>query len=224
MHVQCRGSLFANFRAPDMSVPPRTKRRAPSKVEAASPAPAGRVRIIGGRFRRTPLAVVDAPGLRPSPDRVRVTLFNWLEHLLGAIAGKRALDLFAGTGALGFEMASRGAAEVVLVESHARAADALRKVQQKLDAQNVRVQQADWHAATAAMPASSFDVVFLDPPFGSGMLERAVAVGLRLLAPAGLLYVESADPIAPADLARWGAELVRADKAGAVHFHLLRRL
>jgi 16S rRNA (guanine(966)-N(2))-methyltransferase RsmD len=180
------------------------------------------VRIIGGAYRRTPLAVVDVPGLRPTPDRVRVTLFNWLEHLLGGCTGKRALDLFAGTGALGLEMASRGAREVVLVESNARAAQALRGMQQKLEASSVRVLQADWHVAAAALAPASFDVVFLDPPFDSGLLERAIAVGRRIVAPEGLLYVEAGQAVGAADWERWQLDLVRADRAGAVHFHLLR--
>ncbi len=101
--------------------------------------PPGRVRIIAGRFRRTPIPVVAVPGLRPTPDRVRVTVFNWLEHLLGKLEGLSALDLFAGSGALGFEMASRGAARVVLVERHPRAAQALRALQQRLAAAAVTV-------------------------------------------------------------------------------------
>jgi 16S rRNA (guanine966-N2)-methyltransferase len=209
----------ASPRAPHRKSGPTTR---PAKSTDDPSAPPGRVRIIGGQFRRTPLAVVDAPGLRPTPDRVRVTLFNWLDHLLGGYAGVRALDLFAGTGALGLEMASRGAAVIVLVESNARAAEALRKVQEKLEARQVRVQQSDWQTAVATMGPASFEVVFLDPPFGSGLLERAVGAARRLLTSQGLLYVESADAVVAADLERWDLELVRADKAGAVHFHLLR--
>jgi 16S rRNA (guanine(966)-N(2))-methyltransferase RsmD len=183
---------------------------------------AGRVRIIGGQYRRTPIAVVAAPGLRPTPDRVRETVFNWLEHLLGDLHGCAALDLFAGSGALGFEMASRGAGRVVLVDSHARAAAALRALQQRLGAAAVEVVQADWAAAAARQPPASFDVVFLDPPFGSDLLAPAMAAARRLLKPEGLLYVESGAPAADAVAAAAGFEPLRSGRAGAVSFQLLR--
>jgi 16S rRNA (guanine(966)-N(2))-methyltransferase RsmD len=180
------------------------------------------VRIIAGRYRRTPIGVVDAPGLRPTPDRVRETLFNWLEHLQGGWTGVRALDLFAGSGALGLECASRGAQQVVLVEHHARAAAALRELLQRLDGAPAVVVQDDWQAALARLAAASFDLVLLDPPFDAGVLARAIAAALRVLRPGGLLYVESGQPLAPADLAAWPVDLLRSGRAGAVFFHLLR--
>jgi 16S rRNA (guanine966-N2)-methyltransferase len=198
----------------------------PSRTPA-SPRPAanppGRVRIIGGRFRRTPIAVVAGPGLRPTPDRVRETLFNWLEHLLGDLSAARVLDLFAGSGALGFEMASRGARRVVLVEHHPRAAAALRALQARLSADAVTVVPCDWRAAVAQLAPESFDVIFLDPPFDSGILPHAVEAAGVLLAPGGLLYAESDRPLEPATLAGGPFETVRAGRAGAVHFHLLRK-
>ena len=112
-----------------------------SSTSHARPAAAGRVRIIGGQFRRTPIRVSVAPGLRPTPDRVRETLFNWLDHLLGDLSRVRALDLFAGTGALGFEMASRGARDVVLVDSSPRAVAALHELRLRLAAAAVTVLQ-----------------------------------------------------------------------------------
>ncbi|NUO88669.1 MAG: 16S rRNA (guanine(966)-N(2))-methyltransferase RsmD, partial [Cupriavidus sp.] len=120
------------------------------------------VRIIGGRWKRTLLPVPDAQGLRPTPDRVRETLFNWLGQDL---SGLECLDLFAGSGALGFEAASRGAAVVTLVESNARVARQVRDNVTRLDAGQVRVLQGDAFAIAAQLPDASFDVVFLDPPF-----------------------------------------------------------
>jgi 16S rRNA (guanine966-N2)-methyltransferase len=187
-------------------------------------APPGRVRIIGGQYRRTPLTVVGTTVLRPTPDRVRVTVFNWLEHLLGAPSALRALDLFAGTGALGLEMASRGAREVLLVEADARASAALRAVVARLGAAGVRVEQADWQLALARLGPARFEVIFLDPPFEAGILARALAASVPHLAPGGLIYAEGPAPLGPAALAALGLELVRAGHAGAVFFHLLRAL
>lgn len=184
--------------------------------------PLGRVRIIGGRLRRTPIAVVAVPGLRPTPDRVRETLFNWLEHLLGDWSGVRVLDLFAGSGVLGFECASRGALHVTLVESHPRAAAALHELQSRLNCAAVQIVQDDWLAATERLASAELDLVFLDPPFGSDLLPRAIAAGVRLLRPGGLLYVESGQVLAEQDLAQWPVELVRSGQAGAVFYHLLR--
>ncbi len=188
---------------------------------AGTPAP-GRLRIIGGRFRRTPIPVLAAPGLRPTPDRVRVTLFNWLEHLRGGLSGAAALDLFAGTGSLGFEMASRGAARVVLVDRHGPAVAALRLVKDRLGASGVEVLQADWRTAIEAMAPASFDVVFLDPPFDSGVLVLALAAVRGLLTREGLIYAESPLPLADKDLGPLALDPVRSGRAGSVHFHLLR--
>jgi 16S rRNA (guanine(966)-N(2))-methyltransferase RsmD len=189
------------------------------------------VRIIGGQYRRTPIGVVAAPGLRPTPDRVRETVFNWLEHLFGGWAGLSVLDLFAGTGALGFEAASRGAQRVVLVEKDAHAAAALQALQRRLDAAAVEVIRADWAAAAARLAPASFDLVFLDPPFDAGLLPAALLAAQRVLKPNGLIYAERA--AAPGKGAREAAvgetvasatalEVVRSGRAGAVLFELLR--
>src|SRR4051794_16716460 len=124
-------------------------------------APAREVRIIGGQWKRTKLPVPDKPGLRPTPDRVRETLFNWLGQDL---SGWRCIDVFAGTGALGFEAASRGAAQVLLVEHDPKLAELLRETQRKLQASAVKVQRGDGVSLLAAAPPGSFDLVFLDPP------------------------------------------------------------
>jgi len=199
----------------DRTGAPRPARgaRAPASVPA-------KVRIVGGRWKRTPLQVVDAAGLRPTPDRVRETVFNWLGQDLD---GWRVLDLYAGTGALGLEAASRGAARVVLVERDARAADALRAVRARLHAESqVEVVQGDalsWLQRTG----ERFDLVFLDPPFGSAELARVLPRIAAVLAPGAALYVESDAPLSP-DAPPLSAvpDLIahRADRAGQVHYHL----
>jgi 16S rRNA (guanine(966)-N(2))-methyltransferase RsmD len=179
------------------------------------------VRIIGGDWKRTPLQVLEIDGLRPTPDRVRETLFNWLGQRLD---GWRCLDLFAGTGALGFEAASRGAARVLMVERHAKAARQLHEMRARLAARAVEVAEADGLRLAAGLPPRSFDVVFLDPPFGEPLLPRALEAAAPLVADAGYLYVESAEPLDPAGVAALaGWRIVRQGKAGAVYYHLLQR-
>jgi 16S rRNA (guanine(966)-N(2))-methyltransferase RsmD len=191
------------------------------RAAAAVDAP-GRIRIIGGRFRRTPITVVDAPGLRPTPDRVRTTLFNWLDHLLGDWTGIDVLDLFAGSGALGFECASRGASRVLLVENHPGAAAGLRALQRRLDCTSATVIEGDWRSAAARQSPASLDLIFLDPPFDSGLLPEAIAAVRALLRPGALLYVESAQALSAEALAQWSLETLRHGRAGAVCFYLLR--
>jgi 16S rRNA (guanine966-N2)-methyltransferase len=155
-----------------------------------SPAAAtGQVRIIGGKWRNTKLPVPLAPGLRPSSDRVRETLFNWLMPRLG---GARVLDLFAGSGALGFEAVSRGAAQATLVERDAALARQLRESVAKLGAQDqIEVVQADALHWLAQRPAGLADIAFIDPPFADGLWE-AVLAGLNPhLAANAWLYLES---------------------------------
>jgi len=155
-----------------------------------SPAAAtGQVRIIGGKWRNTKLPVPLAPGLRPSSDRVRETLFNWLMPWLG---GARVLDLFAGSGALGLEAISRGAAQATLVERDAALARQLRESVAKLGAQGqVEVVQADALHWLAQRPSGLADIVFIDPPFGDGLWDAALAgLGPHLAADAWL-YLES---------------------------------
>jgi 16S rRNA (guanine(966)-N(2))-methyltransferase RsmD len=183
-------------------------------------APPSKVRIIGGAWKRTPLAVADLPGLRPTPDRVRETLFNWLGQDLD---GWRCLDLYAGTGALGFEAASRGASRVVLVEREPKAVVALNAAKARLHADQVEVIQGDAAAWLRRTP-ERFDLVFVDPPFDSAELARVLPAARGVLAAGGALYVESGTPLLPDSplmAALPGLELHRADKAGQVHYHLL---
>ncbi len=173
-----------------------------------------RVRIVGGEWRSRLIPVARLPGLRPTPDRVRETLFNWLGQDLD---GWTCLDLFAGTGVLGFEAASRGAARVTLVERDPRAAAALREAARTLGAERVEVVRAD--AVEFARSASRrFDLIFLDPPYRQGLLEKIAPELERLVAPDGWLYAESEQP-----LTRLGhLHTVREGRAGQVRFHLMR--
>lgn len=186
-------------------------------------AAAEQVRIIGGRWKRTPLPVPDVPGLRPSPDRVRETVFNWLAHLLPDLPGASGLDLFAGTGALGFELASRGAARVTLVEVDPAVVAQLHRTKEKLNAAEVSIVRGDGLAFAAAAPAHSCDVVFVDPPFDAGLMPAALRAAARLLTTEGLVYAESGTPIDAELAAGCGLDIVRAGRAGRVHFHLLQR-
>ena len=175
----------------------------------------GTVRIIGGRWRGRRLSVARLPALRPTPDRVRETLFNWLTP---TVQGARCLDLFAGTGALGLEAASRGAASVVLVESAAPAAERLREHALLLDPGVVEVVTSE-ALAWLKGPARTFDIVFLDPPFRQGLLPRCCALLAQRgwLAPGAYVYMETelSDPDLPA-----GWQLARSRKAGNVRYHL----
>ena len=179
----------------------------------------GRVRIIGGGLRNSRLDVPDLPGLRPTPERVRETLFNWL---VPAIHGARCLDLCAGTGALGIEALSRGAAGVQFVERDARAAQALRAnlVRLKADAGQVAVLDAGLFLQGMAQP---YDLVFLDPPFALDLwpaLARQLEQG-GWLAAQGWVYVESPRGLVPALPPNW--QLHREGQAGEVRFALYRR-
>ena len=177
------------------------------------------VRIIGGQWKRTRLPVADKPGLRPTPDRVRETLFNWLGQDL---AGWRCVDPFAGTGALGFEAASRGAAQVLLVEQDPGLVTRMRALQDKLAATTVTVRRGDGLSALRQLAPGSVDLVFLDPPFDAKLHEAALKAAAPALSAQGLVYLEAPDPWDDARLAPYGLDLLKHLKAGAVHAHLVR--
>ena len=178
------------------------------------------VRIIGGQWKRSKLSVLDAPGLRPTPDRVRETLFNWLGQDL---TGWRCLDAFAGSGALGFEAASRNAAQVVLLERDRGLAENLRQQAQRLGASALCVANVDALAWLARCASASFDLVFIDPPFDSALAAPTLVHTARLLAAGGLAYIEAGRPHDTAALAATGWRLFRSSRAGQVHFALLQR-
>lgn len=182
--------------------------------------PACRLRVIGGQWRSRQFEFPDLPGLRPTPDRIRETLFNWLAPIL---PGARCLDLFAGSGALGIEALSRSAAEVVFVERHPLAIRALQDNLNRLKARNAQIEQAD--ALTwLSTPGKPFDIVLLDPPFGEGWLEPACT---RLeqggwLADMAWIYLE-AEAGLPPPLLPVGWTWHREKTAGTVAYRLARR-
>lgn len=182
-------------------------------------AAAGSVRIIGGRWRGTRLPVVDSPGLRPSADRVRETLFNWLQP---ALPGARVLDLFAGTGVLGLEAVSRGAASAQLVEADPRLARALQAAVGRLGATGeVAVHQGD-ALAWLRTQSGRFDIAFVDPPFAAGLWEPALAALPAALAADAWLYVESPLDHAPVMSPEWA--LHRENRTRDVRYALYRRV
>jgi 16S rRNA (guanine(966)-N(2))-methyltransferase RsmD len=201
----------------------------PAKVPVHRPPPANQVRIIGGEWKRTPLPVLDALGLRPTPDRVRETVFNWINHLRdGAWSQARCLDLFAGSGALGFEAASRGAAAVTMVDSHTPVIRQLEEIKAKLHADQVQLLRGDAVATAQGLAGRGqrFDLIFLDPPYQQDLLARCLPLCAALLNEGGLIYAESGLSLVfedAADEPDWMLpwEVVRADKAGTVYYHLL---
>jgi len=189
--------------------PPAARRHAPHEV-----------RIIGGLWKRTRLAVADKPGLRPTPDRVRETLFNWLGQDLTSL---RCIDAFAGTGALGLEAASRGAAAVLLVEQDLALAQQLRETVARLAAGAVEVIRGDGISTLQRQAPASADVVFIDPPFDAGLFESALAAAVPALREGGSIYLEAPERWSGERLAPFGLVALRHLKAGAVHAHLLQR-
>jgi 16S rRNA (guanine966-N2)-methyltransferase len=173
------------------------------------------VRIIGGDMRGRVLRFPAVPGLRPTPDRVRETLFNWLGQRMD---GRRCLDLFGGTGALSLEAVSRGAALAVVVERQRQLADALRATAQAFGAAAVEVHCAEAQA-WLAREARSFDVIFLDPPFAENPWPWLLPACAARLAPEGRIYAEARQPVEPGP----ELEVARYDTAGQVHYHLLAR-
>lgn len=196
-------------------VTPMNARR--GNAAAARP---GSVRIIGGRWRGTRLPVPDAPGLRPTSDRVRETLFNWLQPVL---PGARVLDLFAGTGALGLEAASRGAARVQLVEADPSLAQALAGAASRLDGgERVAVRQGDALAFLREDTGALWDIAFVDPPFAAGLWPAVLAALSARLAADAWLYVESPAGHMPELAADWA--LHRENGTRDVRYALYRRV
>ena len=174
--------------------------------------PANRVRIIGGDWRSRLVKFPPTMSLRPTPDRVRETLFNWLGQRLD---GLKCLDLFAGSGALGFEALSRGAARVVMVERDRETVDALRGNARELGAEALDIVQGD-ALSFLANDKETYDVVFLDPPYASDLAQRALERLSARLEPSARVYVETSAPLVPGD--EW--RVLREDRAGAVRYAL----
>jgi 16S rRNA (guanine966-N2)-methyltransferase len=186
------------------------------------PAPPGRnsVRIIGGAWRGRRVHFPDMPALRPTPDRVRETLFNWLQH---SLAATRCLDLFAGSGALGLEALSRGAAEVVFVEQFPAAARTLQEQLVRLGGDGKGRVMEMGAARFLRTPGKPFDIVFLDPPFGKNALAEYVPMldSGNWLTPSSLVYLENERNAGLPQLpAHW--EVLKSKSAGEVGYHLAR--
>lgn len=189
------------------------RRMAPAPKAARSGAGANRLRIIGGEWRSRVVRFPDSAGLRPTPDRVRETVFNWLGQRLNGLA---CVDLFAGSGALGFEARSRGAARVTLVEHDRKVVEQLRRTAEVLGREGVDVVLAD-AMSWLRQPRGPFDVAFIDPPYDSGLALTAMEALEAHLRAGARVYVESREPsVAPS--ARW--VLLRQGVAGAVHYAL----
>jgi 16S rRNA (guanine(966)-N(2))-methyltransferase RsmD len=182
--------------------------------------PPGEVRIIGGQWKRTRLKVGDMPGLRPTPDRVRETLFNWLGQDLTGWVG---LDAFAGTGALGLEAASRGAKQVLLIEQNAQLVTQLKASIAQLNAQTVQVIKGEGVHALQQSAPGTVDVVFLDPPFEAKLFEPALKAAARAIAPQGFIYLEAPELWSDERLLPLGLKVCKHLKAGAVHAHLIQK-
>jgi 16S rRNA (guanine966-N2)-methyltransferase len=183
-----------------------------SSKERSAGRSAGRVRIIGGSLRSRLVQVPSRPGLRPTPDRVRETLFNWLGQELH---GLNCLDLFAGSGALGFEAASRGAARVVMVDSDNLAVEFLRKNRTALGTDQVDVVQSG-ALQFLARAKERFELVFLDPPFRQNLLPEVLAALPERLSTGARVYVESAEALVPP-----GWNELKRGRAGQVSYQLL---
>ena len=177
----------------------------------------GKVRIIGGKWRGRKLTVLDSPGLRPTPDRIRETLFNWLSPY---IDGAECLDLFAGTGVLGFEALSRGAAKVVMVEQNRALADQLQVQCHELGADALKI-ICDDASSWLKRCNQSFDIIFIDPPYASGQTGKMTQQLLNCdcLKSGALIYIESDRKIT--DIAPQ-MQVYKNSKAGAVEFQLLK--
>jgi 16S rRNA (guanine966-N2)-methyltransferase len=207
-------------------------------MKASGSLPPGHVRIIGGAFKRSHLSVPDFPGLRPTPDRVRQTLFDWL----GAdLSEWRCVDAFAGTGALGFEAASRGASQVMMFEKSSKLCSLLQANKNKLKAQAVQIYTTDAVMKLTSLPAASIDLIFLDPPFelasseatpkpdafkdfDTAPFDRALQAAAHCCVDSGWIYLEAPKAWPESALLATGLRTHRYLKAGAVHAHLLQKL
>ncbi len=188
----------------------------PSKPTKKSNA-SNQVRINAGVWRSRLLKFPDVEGLRPTPERVRQTVFNWLGQDL---TGKTCLDLFAGTGAFGFEALSRNAKNVVMVENSGAAYQALLQNQQLLDAKNSQILRQDV-LVYLSQNTQQFDVIFCDPPYHKDWLNKILSTLNQHLSPNGLVYIEAEFALDSSELLG-GWQLIKQNKAGNVYYHLLK--
>lgn len=209
------------------SIMRKSNSRKPTSNVPASTA-AGQIRIIAGQWRRQQLPVLAHDGLRPTGDRVRETVFNWLNHFWGGqFAGQTALDVFAGTGAFGLECVSRGARDVILIDNHKPAVENIRKILQHWGKQDdsiaqIKVIQDDALTILTQLAGQkqTFDVIFLDPPFGHGWLERVVPLIHPLCGDDTLLYIETEKSVDLSALTSAGWHCVREGKTQQTQYGL----
>ena len=176
------------------------------------------VRINAGLWRSRLLKFPDVDGLRPTPERVRITVFNWLGQDL---TGKTCLDLFAGTGAFGFEALSRNAKSVTMIENSRQAYQALLQNQTLLDAKNIQIINQDtliFLSQNLQISTQKFDIIFCDPPYNKGWLDKLLPILNQHLNQGGMLYVEAEYEIE--NSTQWTT--VKKNKAGNVYYHLLK--
>ena len=200
---------------------PAKKLAKSGKVVGRKTIPPGEIRIIGGLYKRSKILVAGLPsqlGLRPTPDRVRETVFNWLGQDL---SGWRSADVFAGTGVLGFEAASRGAAEVLICDQDPALVDKLKALQIRLKASMVKVERGDGVSLLRRASPGSLQLIFLDPPYESTSFEAALKAAACAVATPGFVYLEAPRSWTDDELTAFGLKVHRFGKAGAVHFHLL---
>ncbi len=188
-----------------------------SKLPASKSSKTNQVRINAGVWRSRLLKFPDVEGLRPTPERVRQTVFNWLGQDL---TGKTCLDLFAGTGAFGFEALSRNAKNVVMVENSGLAYQSLIQNQQLLTAKNSQILRQDV-LVFLSQNAQQFDVIFCDPPYHKAWLEKILSTLNQHLSSDGLVYIEAEFALESSDLLS-GWQLIKQNKAGNVYYHLLK--
>ncbi len=182
----------------------------------------GLVRIVSGAFRRTPLKVIDLEGLRPTPNRVRETFFDWITHLIGGCEGKAVCDMFSGSGALGLEAASRGAARVLCIERNREAARTIAEAVTRLNAADrIEVLLSD---AMQRMKSTeeTFDLIFIDPPFASALQCEAATLARKRIRPEGLICIESDKEITEERFAELGLAVLRQGRAGNEFYFVLK--
>lgn len=183
----------------------------------------GKVRIIGGLWKRTPIPVLNAKGLRPTGDRQRETLFNWLDFLFDGLQGLKALDMFGGSGALSLEFLSRGGASCVLFETNRAAARSVKAVADKLNAHHLTVVLGTSLSVSKLADFGPYDLVFIDPPFADNLQLEAMRACIPNLSAGGLIYVESPEEIKDEALSEMSLTAVRRTKSGASHMLLAQK-
>ena len=183
----------------------------------------GKVRIIGGRWKRTNIPVLNADGLRPTGDRQRETLFNWLSFLLGGFEGRSALDMFGGSGALSFEFLSRDGSRAVLCETNRRAAQFIEQTAEKLHAEGLTVIVGNALTDVRIADFAPYDLAFIDPPFAADLQLKALKRCVPMLASEGLVFVESPQEISDEVLTSLSLSAIRRLKAGTSHMLLAQK-